>query len=261
MKRAEIAYRALTGVARTLETASRVIFHAAAGALPREALSRVITDEWDQFRSALPATLGLHAWEKPFFARGIKAGDRIFIVGCGSGRDLLPLLDQGHEVDGNDLVASCVDEAKRHVAARKKTATLLAAPIETCPIDRDYDVFLISWFTYQYIPTSQTRIGILSRLAKHLRPGGRILLSHAQYQAPPRPLTQRLTRAVARLVDNDWRPEAGDVVTATRGAFYHYEHYFQPGELESEASAAGLEITYHAVVDRGIVTCILSPSV
>ena len=237
----QVVYRGLTRAARTFESASRLFSHAASGALPRETLSRVIVQEWDHFRSATSVKAGLFRWEKRLFARALRPGDRIFMIGCGAGRDLLPLLDEGYEVDGNDLVPHCIDEARRYVAERNQRSQLFAGPMEDCPIEGQYDVFVFSWCTYMYIQGAETRVNLLRRLAAHLKPGGRILLSHTQVHSPPRRITFQVTRAIARLLDNDWRPEYGDVMLSSGGSFHHFEHYFSPGEEEAEARFAELQ--------------------
>ena len=56
----------------------------------------------------------------------------------------------------------------------------------------------------------------------------------------------QLARFAARVTGSDWRPELGDVVLPVHPArpLFHDEHPFGPGEIEREASAAGLRTTH-----------------
>jgi SAM-dependent methyltransferase len=89
----------LGGLARTLERAATASTYVAAGLLRFEALERHMATNWRHFglaQSDPDVAEGLFSWEQRFYARFLTAGERVLIVGCGSGRDLVPLLEQGY---------------------------------------------------------------------------------------------------------------------------------------------------------------------
>ena len=62
-----------------------------------------------------------------------------------------------------------------------------------------------------------------------------------------RTLPIRVTRLIGRLTGSDWRPEPGDKVWVSAGdrRLVHFEHEFEPTELEAEARAAFLRVLFH----------------
>jgi SAM-dependent methyltransferase len=228
--------------------------HLAAGTLRLQDLQRAIANSWEEFGRAEGYILsGLMPWEKALYDRFLKPADRILVVGCGTGRDLIALLKLGYRVEGLDVPPRTIAVVRQVLAKEGLSAELYTAPIETVALPGSYDVFIFSWFCYGYIPQADIRIGVLRKLKPHLNPGGRILISYLPAERPPHVLAVRLTRLVARLTGSDWQPQLGDVVGPPGGqrACIHYEHQFVDGEFESEAHAAGLRVVFHERRDEG----------
>ena len=113
---------------------------------------------------------------------------------------------------------------------------------------------------YAYIPESARRVRILKRLAEHLAPEGRILISYVPTDKARRAI--RVTRLVARLTRSDWRPELGDSVAATGDSMssVSFQHFFRTGDAEAEAAAAGLRVLAQVPSDRVITMALAKPS-
>ena len=111
--------------------------------------------------------------------------------------------------------------------------------IETIELVERYDVFVFSWFCYAYIPESARRVRILKRLAEHLAPEGRILISYVPTDKARRAI--RVARLVARLTRSDWRPELGDSVAATGDSMssVSFQHFFRTRRRRSGGSCGG----------------------
>jgi SAM-dependent methyltransferase len=246
---------ALSGFARTLERGATVAAYVAGGTLRLDDLRRHMERDWRHFglhQSETDVSAGLFQWEKDFYLPHLRRGDHILVVGCGSGRDLLALRELGWEADGLEPVAACVALACQRLAKRGVVADVQAGAIETAPLPRAYDVFVFSWFCYSYIPQRAARVAALRRVKSRLAPGGRILVSYLGAQPPLRRLPWRLARLAARVSGADWRPEYGDVFSARHDSgSLHYEHRFQPGEIEAEARAAGLALAFHEQAGDG----------
>jgi len=254
------AFAALYLLGRGLESAATALRYAAAGLLDRATLQAAIIEEWRQFGIAQETSddVSLFAWED---ARFIDRDDRVLLIGCGTGRDLLALLDRGYRPDGLDLVPEAVERARQRLTERKLEALVRVGDIETVELGQRYDVFVFSWFCYAYIPESARRVRVLEKLSAHLARRGRILLSYAPaQQAGPR-RTLRLTRAVARLMGASWRPEAGDslAIAGPTMSSVTFQHFFQPGEVEAEARAAGLHVLAHEPSDQAITMALGKP--
>jgi SAM-dependent methyltransferase len=237
------------GLARTLERAATASTYVAAGLLRFEALERHMATNWRHFglaQSDPDVAEGLFAWEQRFYARFMTAGERVLVVGCGSGRDLVPLLEQGYRAEGLEPVAACAERARARLTARRLTAEIHVADIATAALPGLYDVMIFSWFCYSYLPLRARRLAVLRKARAHLATGGRILIPYVLAAPAARRLPWQLARLAARLSRSDWRPEYGDVFLprADTGCI-HYEHRFRPEEIEAEARDAGLAVTWH----------------
>jgi SAM-dependent methyltransferase len=234
--------------ARTLERAASASMYLAAGTLRLDDLRGAIATRWAEFgHDGDFIDSGLMDWERDLYDRFLEPGDRILIVGCGTGRDLLALLKQGRRVEGLEVAAETLAFARARLAKEGFHADLYPGRIETVELPGFFDVFTFSWFCYGYLPGSDARVTALRNVAAHLNPGGRVLISYNFPEGRSRSLPLALTRFVARLTRSDWRPEPGDVVIQDHGArgAVHFEHRFVDGELEAEARAAGLRVVFH----------------
>jgi len=255
------AFAALYYTARGLESAAAGLYHAAAGLMTHADLRAAITEEWRRFGSTTEASdFSLFEWEKALYERVVERTDKILLIGCGTGRDLIALLQRGHRVDGVDLVPEAVVRARQRLAEHQLEASVRAGDIETIELVERYDVFAFSWFCYAYIPESARRVRILKRLAEHLAPEGRILISYVPTDKARRAI--RVTRLVARLTRSDWRPEPGDSVAATGDSMssVSYQHFFRAGEAEAEAEAAGLRVLAQVPHDQLITMALAKKS-
>ena len=244
----EAAFAVLWLGARTLELASRAVVYSAAGVLRRDSMQRAIAKTWDRFsRTDSVIFSGLMPWEEAWYSRVLKPGDHILLVGCGSGRDLLALLERGYQVDGLDPSQSAIDLARSVLLRRGFSAVLYKGAIEDAAPPGMFDAVIFSWFAYGYIPGRAARISALRGLIPRLKPGARVLISYIPAETPLRSLPIGLTRLVARLTKSDWGPERGDVLGPPSGDRHaiEYEHHFLADELEREATAAGFAVILH----------------
>lgn len=239
---------------RAFERAATLWFYAAAGTLRLVDLQAAIEREWDDAGASNSDNYiasGLMGWERDLYRRFLKPGDRVLVIGCGTGRDLLALLELGYRAEGLDVGPQCTAAADQLLRKRGFEAPVYTGAIETIALPGRFDAFIFSWFCYSYIPRSETRIRVLRKLRDHLNPGGRILISYNPGKMAPRRLPIRLTQLVARLCRSDWRPEYGDHLSIQGCHILHYEHQFTSETLEGEARAAGLSVPFHERADHG----------
>jgi SAM-dependent methyltransferase len=241
---------------RTGERAAQVFFHAAAGATRLDDLRNAIQREWDAGAAIdwerYTAT-GLAAWEDAFYSRHLHPGERVLVVGCGTGRELVALIERGFRAEGVDVAPECARLARQALADRGLAGQVHTAAIEELSLPGDFDAIVFAALVYSLIPQASRRVAVLRRVARHLRPGGRILVTYLLPAGPPaRPVLIELARAVAALTRSDWRPEHGDVlIPAGRRMFTYFEHRFAPAEAEREVESAGLRIVAHETDSEG----------
>lgn len=254
----------LVGLARTLDRGVTVSTFLAAGLLRLDALGRHMAENWRHFgatQAGPDVAVGLFDWERQFYGPFLAAGDRVLVVGCGSGRDLIPLLEQGCRAEGLEPVAACADLARARVAARGLSAPVYTADIAAATLSGRYDVVIFSWLCYSYIPQRARRVAVLRTVRAHLAAGGRVLISYVLARPAPRRLTWRLARLASQLSRADWRPEYGDVFIARPDTgCIHFEHQFAPAEIEAEAQAAGLAVTLHEQGSDGNLALVARPA-
>jgi SAM-dependent methyltransferase len=212
--------------------------YAEAGATPLQVLREGIAKGWVDFAQEAWVVEG--GWMPFERAAGewVARGERVVVVGCGTGRDMLPLIQRGCTVIGIEPAASAVHTARQVFPLA--SVRLIIGYIEDVAVPAPQDVYWFSWYVYSYIPVSARRIQTLARLRQTLAPGGRVVLSYMQGSGGVRGVW--LGRLVARFTRNDWLLEPGDVPVPI-GNHVGVMHYFSPGEIEREARAAGFEVT------------------
>jgi SAM-dependent methyltransferase len=237
---------ALFRAGRLFARANRALNHLAAGTLRISDLRVGIEHSWEHFSARDDAiAAGLMAWEEELLARFVNADDRVLLVGSGPGRDLVALVGKGYRVTGVEPAVRANATARRHLEQRGLSADIIEGFFEDVALPDRFDVIMFSYCCYSFIPDSRRRIAALRKAADHLTAQGRIVISYLTEQSG-HPLLIRLARIAATVSGSDWRPERGDVVhpVDTAAPLFHYEHPFQPGEIEGEAMAAGLRTAH-----------------
>ena len=239
-----LAYRALLAFAHTAHKIGNGALFAAAGLLRRDELRAASVEQYRVFNvSDVEVDGGLTSSERDFYARFIEPAGRVLLVGCGTGRDLIALQELGYDVLGLEPMAEVVDIARHHLARRRSAATIQQGLVQTAELGGRYDAVIFSNGCYSFLPGSAERISALRRVAQHLSPRGRIIVTY--YPHPPRPQSEAgrwLTRAAARLSSADWMPERGDTFSRD-GALrdlIRFHHAFAPDEFAAECEQAGL---------------------
>lgn len=108
-----------------------------------------------------------------------EAGDPVLELGCGTGRLLLPLAQAGHTITGVDISPVMLDRARRKLAQAQviDAVTLIKGDLRTVTLPRrDYGFAFCTSNTLMHLTTPADQLAALSHAARHLRPGGLLLI-------------------------------------------------------------------------------------
>jgi SAM-dependent methyltransferase len=241
--------RRLTGLlfaaARLSSRVSVVLNYAACGTISLADVKEGIRRSWEGFHSREEdIASGLMGWERDLVTRFVRPGEAVLIVGAGSGRDVIPLVERRCHVTGVEPAAAALNIAREMLRARQLPATLIEGFFEDVAVPGRFDVVMFSYFSYSYVPEARRRIAALRKAASCLTEGGRVLISYAPLPRP-HPLLIRVARATAAICRTDWRLEPGDHIAIQDSALRGYTHAFADGEIEREAQAADLDVVHH----------------
>jgi SAM-dependent methyltransferase len=198
------------------------------------------TARWEAYDSDV---VGLDELEERLYGDVIRPSDRVLLIGCGAGRDVLELRRRGYAVTGLEPSPVLAGRARVELRSRGFAPAIIAQAIEDYAPLQTYDVVIFSPYTYSYVLGSAARIATLARLKSHLAPGGRVLLTYAAIVAQS-PIWILLARVATVCSRSDWRPEPGDRLSSPSGhpEMVSFEHHFTPDEVARECRAADFRV-------------------
>ena len=248
-------YRVLWSCAEGLLKAANACLYLAVGLLRPDDLRTASQLRWRHFGT--PAVddveVGLDAWERRLYGDVLRAADRVLLVACGAGRDLVALRELGYDVTGLEPTPELVNLARELVARRGLNVAVCAGFIETWNLDDNYDVVIFSSGCYSFVPQAASRVATLARIKTHLAPEGRIVITYLEFRQQSS-LSIALMRASAGVANSGWRPERGDCFSRDHLArrVLRYEHAFRPGDVARECADAGLRVVRDEGMGSGL---------
>ena len=239
-----------------LKAANGCLF-AAAGLLPLDQRQAASREEWRNMNvSKHDVDAGLSFSERQFYSKFLHQGDRVLLVGCGSGRDLLGLARLGVAVDGLDSDPALVELAQANLARHGMAGTARAGSIQAAELDGHYDAVIFTVGGYSLLPFSESRVDTLVRIRGSLSKRGRVILSYHPFTAPSR-IGKWFTAVAARLAGSGWVPENGDVFWRHHlvPGVLSYRHGFAAGEVQRECASGRLQDAGGRELRRVLLLC------
>ena len=175
-------------------------------------------------------------------------GERILDVGCGRGRHLWPLAQQGYQVSGLDLAAHRIAEA-REDSARKGLDAQLYVGSMLDPLPGGPYGAVVNWFTsFGFFDDRETHRQAISHMAAALRPGGVLVVDflnspevRANLVAEDVQELQGITFRQRRWLDQDFVHKTIEVTDGDRvEAFSERVMLLERADFEAFFAAAGL---------------------
>ena len=110
-----------------------------------------------------------------FFKHFDKRYARILDVGCGQGRDALPIARLGHQVVGVDISVAGIKDLTTEANREGLSVTGVVADIVSYRPDGEFDVVVVDRTLHMLPPTS--RVAVLERLAGCVARDGYLLIA------------------------------------------------------------------------------------
>jgi SAM-dependent methyltransferase len=185
---------------------------------------------------------------------GLVPGERVLDLACGHGRHAAPLAASGVEVVGLDrsgeyLRLAAASSARAPASARLVRGDQRALPFAVAAFDA-----LFSWYASLFVYEDEANVACLAEAARVVRPGGRLLVHHAN----PLRLAADPVASAARTLPDGSRVEEESRFDATRGvdecrrrltrpdgtvlAGTARLRYYSPAEWRQLAERAGLRL-------------------
>lgn len=106
-----------------------------------------------------------------------RANGPVLELACGTGRITIPLARAGHEITGLDLSKKMLDQArsklKQEPAKVRYLVKFIQGDMRTFNLNRKFSLCLVPFFSFQHLLSERDQLQMLSRIRKHLLPGGK----------------------------------------------------------------------------------------
>jgi SAM-dependent methyltransferase len=179
---------------------------------------------------------GLTLLEEVLLARHPMAAGKALVLGCGPGRECLVLARRGFEVTGLDRDDGMLARARTLAREAGLSIRYLAAEATDFEVGGGpFDVVVIFSGLYNMVLPRARRVRMLAACARHLRPGGRVLVTFLSAYVPPGAPPAARGKRFLETVNPDH--ELGDIYLVNEAV-----HIFpQADDVAEEARLAGLE--------------------
>jgi len=112
----------------------------------------------------------------------------IIDIACGTGAVLLPLAEQGYDIDGTDLSEAMVEVSKRKAAEKGLHLNIFAADMTDFQAERKYALAIIARSGFMHLTSPALQRKALVNIRENLLPNGMLTLNtfapdvHTQYR-------------------------------------------------------------------------------
>lgn len=117
----------------------------------------------------------------PFYLSAARQfGDPILELGCGTGRITLALARAGQRITGLDLsermLARCAEKRATLPTEMRERVHLIQADMARFDLGEKFRLVIVPFRPFQHLLETQQQLDCLTCVARHLRPGGRLIM-------------------------------------------------------------------------------------
>lgn len=109
----------------------------------------------------------------------LRPGDRVLDAGCGHGRHVWPLAARGARPAGVDRSHAYLRRGRDAAAPRPAGPAFVRGDVRALPVRPGAFAAAFSWYASLFMFDDETNARCLAELGRAVRPGGRILVHHA----------------------------------------------------------------------------------
>ncbi len=181
---------------------------------------------------------GLTLLEETLLARHpLARGSRVLVLGCGPGRECRVLAQRELEVTGLDRDEAMLERARHYLDQNGVRARLLCGEAHAFTVEGPpFDAILVFSGLYNMLLPRSRRIELLDCARRHLRPGGRVLLTCLSRYLEPGALPPLSVKSAVESLNPEH--QTGDLLLLNE-VIHVFQH---PDELAAEAIEAGLRV-------------------
>lgn len=184
---------------------------------------------------------------------GLRRGQSVLDVPCGSGRLMIPLAKLGLAMTGVDFTMRSIRRARRHAGRNGLTVRLVQRDMREITFDEEFDAAVNWGGSFGYFSDADN-LAFCNRVLRALKPGGRFLvegINRSWVQTHFRPRSEHAFGDVRLVQERGWDKRTGRAVatwTFTKGRETERHrlsmHLYNGTEMRSLLRAAGFrEIT------------------
>lgn len=188
-----------------------------------------------------------------FDARG-NGGDRVLVVGCGTGEHARQLVERGFDVTGVDKYEAMVERART-----KSDATFRVGSLPDLPVEGSFDLVLLPFTVVNHLPP-EALAPSFAALREVVADDGMMVFDHSNFEnSPDNPSFRTHDRedgSYARLIQvhemDERRYRWDSLVFAPDGAFFVDSHEltnYDPGYLVGALESQGYSVETYGGYD------------
>ena len=169
-------------------------------------------------------------------------GEPLLELGCGTGRVLAPLAAAGHRITGVDISPALLARAaaKLQEQVLHRAVQLVEADLRTFDLPhKDFAFAFCVSNTLMHLTTADDQLAALHNAARHLRPGGRLLLDLFNPDLPRLFAVDGVTELADRWQDDatgaevlKWSVRRLDLAEQLQETLFIYEEIFADGRTQ-----------------------------
>ncbi|WP_042149945.1 bifunctional 2-polyprenyl-6-hydroxyphenol methylase/3-demethylubiquinol 3-O-methyltransferase UbiG [Paucisalibacillus sp. EB02] len=148
--------------------------------------------------------IGLSFGDVEFYSQRLAdCKGNILEPGVGTGRILIPLLENGFHVDGFDVSDEMLTICRKHCETRGLKPTLFKGEMETVSLDKNYEAIIVPTGTFLLLHRREDSIKALRNFYNYLTNGGRLILD----------IFLQTDFSMNKATTRTWETNSGDMIT------------------------------------------------